>query len=57
MEIISIDETRAVEAAKYVSRLNKINEHKCKACPTEYKNILHSQNKKKYIIFVVKLDP
>lgn len=45
MEIISIDETRVVEVAEYVSRLNKINEHKCKACPTEYKNILLSFRK------------
>lgn len=38
--IISIDETRAVDAAKYANRLNNMKEHKCKACSEKYEEML-----------------
>lgn len=43
--IISIDETRVVEAAQYANRLNEIKEHNCKACVVGYDNILYSFRK------------
>lgn len=39
--IISIDETRVIEAAQYANELNQIQEHKCKACATEYDKMLY----------------
>lgn len=39
--IISIDETRVVEAAQYANELNQIQEHKCKACATDYDTLLY----------------
>jgi ribosomal protein S18 acetylase RimI-like enzyme len=44
--IISIDETRVVEAAEYANRLNQINKPKCKSCATEYERMLSSFRKK-----------
>jgi ribosomal protein S18 acetylase RimI-like enzyme len=43
--IISIDETRVVEAAQYANRLNSIKEHNCKACVAGYDNMLYSFRK------------
>ena len=42
MMIISIDETKVIEAAQYASKLCESKEHKCKACPDEYNKILLS---------------
>jgi len=39
--IISIDETRVVEAAQYANELNQIQEHKCKACAADYDTLLY----------------
>lgn len=44
--IISIDETRVVEAAEYANRLNQINKDNCKTCATEYEKMLSSFRKK-----------
>lgn len=43
--IISIDETRVVEAVQYANRLNRIKEHNCKACAVEYDNMLYTFRK------------
>ncbi|MBU4486486.1 MAG: GNAT family N-acetyltransferase [Candidatus Delongbacteria bacterium] len=43
--IISIDETRVIEAAQYANRLNQIKEHNCKACAAGYDNMLYSFQK------------
>jgi ribosomal protein S18 acetylase RimI-like enzyme len=39
--IISIDETRVVEAAQYANELNQIQEHRCKACAADYDTLLY----------------
>lgn len=45
MKIVKVDEKNLVEVSKYVSILEGIEEHKCKACPSNYKDILYAFGK------------